>query len=90
MLSSGNGITANSECGLYDSVYTTTVEGTYLVDINAQTQEINTDFSTTFDVADYFEFDIIRTAPSKTDVSGFIGSSVYGILSFGYHRTINK
>jgi len=67
MLSSGNGITANSECGLYDAMYTTTIEGTHLVDINAQTQGIDTDFSTTFDVAEYFEFDIIRTAQSKID-----------------------
>ncbi|MEK0370944.1 MAG: LamG-like jellyroll fold domain-containing protein, partial [Nitrosopumilus sp.] len=66
-LSLGNGITANEESGLYDAEYTTSVEGTYLVDINAQTEGINTDFSTTFDVAGFFEFDIIRTAQSKID-----------------------
>ena len=67
MLSSGNGITTNAECGLYDTQYTTTVEGTYLVDINAQTQGINTNFSTTFDVSSFFEFDIVRTAQSMID-----------------------
>jgi len=66
-LSSGNGITANEESGLYDAEYTTSVEGTYLVDINAQTEGINTDFTTTFDVAGFFEFDIVRTAQSKID-----------------------
>ncbi|MCH7940445.1 MAG: hypothetical protein IH842_00510, partial [Thaumarchaeota archaeon] len=53
--------------GLYDAEYTTSVEGTYLIDINAQTQGINTNFSTTFDVRSFFEFDIIRTAQSKID-----------------------
>jgi len=67
MLSSGNGMTANPECGLYDAQYTTSIEGTYTVDINAIAQGINTNFSTTFDVAEYFEFDIVRTADSKVD-----------------------
>ena len=66
-LSSGNGITENAESGLYDAEYITTIEGTYNVDITAQTEGINTDFSTTFDVSEYFEFDIIRTAQSKVD-----------------------
>jgi len=66
-LSSGNGITPNVECGLYDAEYVTTLEGTHNVDINAVANEINTNFNTTFDVAEFFEFDIIRTAQSKID-----------------------
>ena len=66
-LSSGNGITANLECGIYDATYDTGVEGTYNVDILATADGIQTGFETTFDVADYIEFDIIRTAQSKID-----------------------
>jgi len=68
-LSSGNGISQNEECGLYDSQYTTSIEGAYTVDINAIAEGINTNFTTTFDVAEFFEFDIIRTAESKIDPS---------------------
>ena len=66
-LSSGNGITANLECGIYDATYDTGVEGTYNVDILATADGIQTGFETTFDVADYIEFDIIRTSQSKID-----------------------
>ncbi|KKL28087.1 hypothetical protein LCGC14_2378660, partial [marine sediment metagenome] len=66
-LSSVDGITANAECGLYDAEYITSIEGTYLVDINAVAEGINTNFTTTFDVSSFFEFDIIRTAQSKVD-----------------------
>ena len=66
-LSSGAGITPNVECGIYDAVYDTGVEGTYHVDISAISDGIQTGFETTFDVASFIEFDIIRTAQSKID-----------------------
>ena len=91
-LSSGDGITANAECGLYDAEYITSIEGTYLVDINAVAEGINTNFSTTFDVSSFFEFDIIRTAQSKInpinnpnsfdvriDIESFVGGKVVEI-----------
>ncbi|EGP94726.1 Putative copper-binding protein, plastocyanin/azurin family protein [Nitrosarchaeum koreense MY1] len=62
-----NGIVPNEECGLYDAQYITSVNGTYKVDIHATTSGINTNFSTTFDAQEYYEFDIIRTAQSKID-----------------------
>ena len=66
-LSSGAGITSNAECGIYDATYDTGIEGTYNVDISAVADGIQTGFETTFDVAEYIEFDIIRTAQSKID-----------------------
>ncbi|QUC64508.1 hypothetical protein NsoK4_08815 [Nitrosopumilus sp. K4] len=66
-LSSDNGIKPGSEIGLYDASFTTTVSGTYGVLIHAQADGIDTDFSTTFDVASSYDFDIIRTAQSKVD-----------------------
>jgi len=66
-LSSGNGITTNQECGLYDAQYSVSTEGTYSIDINALANGINTNFETSFDVASYYKFDIIRTAQSKID-----------------------
>ena len=67
MLSSGAGITPNPECGIYDSAYDTGAEGTYHVEISAIADGIQTGFETTFDVAEFVEFDIIRTAQSKID-----------------------
>ena len=55
------------ECGIYDAAYDTGVEGTYHVDISAISDGIQTGFETTFDVASFIEFDIIRTAQSKID-----------------------
>ena len=66
-LSTENGIIPNSECGLYDAKYVTISEGQYYVDVNAQTDSINTNFITTFDVSSFFEFDITRIAQSKID-----------------------
>ena len=66
-LSSGAGISPNVECGIYDAVYETGMEGTYHVDISAIAEGIQTGFETTFDVANFVEFDIIRTAQSKID-----------------------
>jgi len=66
-LISGNGIESGSEVGLYDATYVTGIEGTYNIDIIAQANGIDTSFSTTFDVASFVEFDIIRTAQSKID-----------------------
>ena len=66
-LSSGAGITSNAECGIYDATYDTGIEGTYNVDISAVADGIQTGFETTFDVAEFIEFDIIRTAQSKID-----------------------
>ncbi|NWJ20094.1 FG-GAP repeat protein, partial [Marine Group I thaumarchaeote] len=67
VLSSGNGIIPNSDCGIYDAKYLVNVEGTYDVQISAIAQGIQTGFETTFDVASYVEFDVIRTAQSKID-----------------------
>ena len=67
MLSSGAGITPNAECGIYDAMYETGIKGTYHVDISAIAEGIQTGFETTFDVASFVEFDIIRTAQSKID-----------------------
>jgi len=61
------GIYPNEECGLYDAQYLTNDPGTYEVDIRAKAYGIDTNFSTTFDAAEFYEFDIIRTAQSKID-----------------------
>ncbi|MCV0400352.1 MAG: hypothetical protein K5785_10240, partial [Nitrosarchaeum sp.] len=66
-LSSQDGITAGSETGLYETRYQTTDEGTYNIEIHAAADGIDTDFATTFDVASFYEFDIVRTAQSKID-----------------------
>jgi len=94
-LSSGNGITANEECGLYDTQFTTSAIGTHNVEISAKALEINTNFSTTFDVQENFEFDIVRTAQSKIDpinnpnefdvrinIESFVGSDSVEIKEF--------
>ena len=67
ILSSGADITPNADCGIYDATYDTDAEGTYHVNISAIADGIQTGFETTFDVANYVEFDIIRTAQSKID-----------------------
>src|SRR3989338_4074128 len=66
-LSSNNGITPGDETGLYDAEFATGEEGIYTVDINAKANGIDTNFSTTFDVKSFVEYDIIRTAQSKVD-----------------------
>src|SRR3989344_2742824 len=66
-LSSNNGITPGDETGLYDAEFVTGEEGIYTIDINAKANGIDTNFSTTFDVKSFVEFDIIRTAQSKID-----------------------
>ncbi|MEM3173211.1 MAG: FixH family protein, partial [Candidatus Nitrosotenuis sp.] len=66
-LSSGNGITANSECGLYDASYTTGMEGNYTIHVQAQTPNGITNFDTEFTVKSVYDYDIIRTAQSKID-----------------------
>ncbi|MEM2160764.1 MAG: LamG-like jellyroll fold domain-containing protein, partial [Candidatus Nitrosotenuis sp.] len=66
-LSSENGISANEECGLYDAQYITSSSGTYDVNIHASSTNVDTNFSTTFDVRNNFDFDIVRTAQSKID-----------------------
>ncbi|MEK6831566.1 MAG: LamG-like jellyroll fold domain-containing protein, partial [Thermoproteota archaeon] len=66
-LSSENGIIPGDETGLYDAEFVTGDEGTYTVEINAKSNGIDTNFSTTFDVKSFVEFNIIRTAQSKID-----------------------
>src|SRR5581483_1300596 len=66
-LSTGNGITANQECGLYNAQYGVTVTGNYTVNVSATANGINTSFTTSFLVQNYIPFDIIRTAQSKID-----------------------
>src|SRR6185312_10411774 len=66
-LSSANGITTGSECGLYNAQYVTSTQGNYTVNVTATADSIKTDFSTSFLVQNNFAFDIIRTAQSKID-----------------------
>jgi hypothetical protein len=67
ILSSGNGITPNSQCGLYDAQYTTTSEGNYTINLSAQNPSGIAKFNTSFLVQNSFAFDVIRTADSKID-----------------------
>ncbi|HEV2192917.1 MAG TPA: LamG-like jellyroll fold domain-containing protein [Nitrosopumilaceae archaeon] len=67
VLSSGHGITPNSQCGLYDAQYVTTTEGNYTVNVTAQNPSGVANFDTTFLVQQNSIFDIIRTAESKID-----------------------
>ncbi|MGI0047077.1 MAG: hypothetical protein ACREBB_07820 [Nitrosotalea sp.] len=66
-LSSGNGITAESQCGLYDAQYTTNSAGNYTVNIMAQNPSGVAYFGTSFLAEDSYPFDITRTASSKID-----------------------
>src|SRR5690348_13142500 len=66
-LSSANGVTANSECGLYNAQYITSTSGNYTVNVSATASSIKTDFNTSFLVQNNFAFDIVRTAQSKID-----------------------
>src|SRR5579872_5071979 len=66
-LSTGNGITAEKQCGLYDARYTTTSEGNYTVGISATNPSGLATFNTSFLVQSSYPFDIIRTADSKID-----------------------
>ncbi len=64
---SGNGITPESQCGLYDAKYTTISEGNYTVNVTAQNPSGTTNFNTSFLVSNSYPFDIIRTTASKID-----------------------
>ena len=66
-LASGKGITEGEEIGLYEASYATTIEGTYNITIHAVADGIDAHFDTTFDVAAFYEYDILRTAQSKID-----------------------
>ncbi|MHB8547141.1 MAG: LamG-like jellyroll fold domain-containing protein, partial [Nitrosotalea sp.] len=66
-LSSGNGITPEEQCGLYDAQYVPQSEGNYTVDIVAHNPSGVASFSTSFLVQNSFAFDIVRTAQSKID-----------------------
>src|SRR5579875_2949546 len=66
-LSSGNGITPELQCGLYDAQYQTGPEGNYTVGITAQNPSGVATFNTSFLVQNSYAFDIIRTADSKID-----------------------
>ncbi|MBI5860155.1 MAG: hypothetical protein HZB73_05665, partial [Nitrosarchaeum sp.] len=66
-LTSGNEISADTECGLYNTSFVTGSEGTYNISIRAKASEIDTSFGTTFDVLSSYSYDIIRTAQSKID-----------------------
>ena len=66
-LSSGNGITPQSECGLYSANYTTNTEGNYTVTISASTQTGVTTFATSFLTQSVFPYDVVRKAESKID-----------------------
>ncbi|MGQ0605987.1 MAG: LamG-like jellyroll fold domain-containing protein, partial [Candidatus Nitrosotenuis sp.] len=67
LLDSDNGITRDTECGLYNSQYIPSVNGTYNVNVHAISTNIDTTFDTTFDAREQFDYDIIRTAQSKVD-----------------------
>ncbi|TAK17178.1 MAG: hypothetical protein EPO37_07285, partial [Nitrosarchaeum sp.] len=94
-LSSGNGIITGDEKGLYDAEFVTGGEGVYTVDINAQANGIDTNFSTTFTVKSFVEYDIIRIAQSKIDpvtnpnsfdvrinIESFVGSDPLEIVEY--------
>src|SRR5207249_4888623 len=66
-LYSGNGITPDSQCGLYNAKYTTKSEGNYTIDMSAQNPSGIAYFDTSFQVKNSYPFDIIRTADSKID-----------------------
>ncbi|MDC8452389.1 MAG: hypothetical protein LV477_05720, partial [Candidatus Nitrosotalea sp.] len=66
-LSTGNGITANQSCGLYGAQYVVPESGNYTVDLTAQNPSGVANFTTSFLVANNFDFDVIRTADSKID-----------------------
>ncbi len=66
-ISSGDGITPDSQCGLYDAQYTTKSEGNYTVNLTAQTTSGTAYFGTSFLVQNSYPFDIVRTADSKID-----------------------
>jgi len=67
ILSSGNGVTPSTECGLYNAQYVTGQEGNYTVYVAAKNPSGVTTFNTSFLVQKSFPFDIIRTTPSKID-----------------------
>ncbi len=66
-LVSGVGVSAGSECGLYNAQYATTVPGNYTVNVSATADSIQTNFNTSFLAQNNIPFDIIRTAQSKID-----------------------
>ncbi|MDE1867713.1 MAG: hypothetical protein KGI08_08420, partial [Thaumarchaeota archaeon] len=66
-LSTGNGVTPESQCGLYDASYATTSEGNYTVGISATNPSGTAVFNTSFLAENSYPFDIIRTADSKID-----------------------
>ena len=66
-LSSENGITTGSECGLYNAQYNPAIVGNYTVNVSATSGSTRTDFSTFFLAQNNFAFDIVRTAQSKID-----------------------
>ncbi|MDE1813071.1 MAG: hypothetical protein KGI05_00270 [Thaumarchaeota archaeon] len=66
-LSTGNGITANPSCGLYDAQYVVPEVGNYTIDMTAQNPSGVANFTTSFLSADNFDFDVIRTSDSKID-----------------------
>ncbi len=66
-LTTGNGITKGSSCGLYNGQYATSSEGNYTVNVSAQNPSGIATFSSSFLVQSQYAFDIIRTADSKID-----------------------
>ncbi|HZS74258.1 MAG TPA: LamG-like jellyroll fold domain-containing protein, partial [Candidatus Nitrosotalea sp.] len=68
--STGNGITANPECGLYDAAYLVPISGNYTVNITATNPSGIANFTSSFLAANSFPFEIIRTAQSKIDPFG--------------------
>ena len=73
-LSTGNGITANPSCGLYDAQYVVPEVGNYTIDMTAQNPSGVANFTTSFLSADNFDFDVIRTADSKIDPTSNLNS----------------
>ncbi|HUL51693.1 MAG TPA: LamG-like jellyroll fold domain-containing protein, partial [Verrucomicrobiae bacterium] len=76
-LTSDNGITRTTQCGIYNSKYTTGSEGNYTVDISASNPSGIATFSTYFSVQQNFSYDIIRTAASKIDP--VTGQNLFGV-----------
>ena len=67
ILTSGSGITPESQCGLYDAQYTTNSAGNYTVNITAQNPSGVAYFGTSFLAQNFYPFDITRTTASKID-----------------------
>ena len=93
--STGDGtILPGSECGVFNAMYPTEIEGNHILDITAMVDGVEVSFDTYFLIQQEYEFDIIRTAKSKIDptkqdrfyvkldIESFTGDSAVTIKEF--------